>query len=126
MSDADSSSKRTVAVIVAVVLGVSLAWGSATIWLSGGIDPVRAREVAERAERECVLAGIRPRRCQRIVGHHHRECLAEGGGDAASASDDGDGAYLRCMKEHFDRASQKSTPADSTSETEGSRGDSTH
>mgnify|MGYP006280491933 CR=1 FL=1 len=104
MSDADGNGKVPVIVLTAFILLSAVAWGIWTLQIGGGIDPDRAKEAAERAEKECVLEGIDPSRCRELIGENQRRCL----GDARTRTTKGrlvldESTYSSCMNEVFQR-----------------------
>lgn len=78
-NDDESSNLAFFVLLGFIVLG-AVAWAVWTVQYAGGIDPERAKELAEEADKECVLAGVEPRACKELVGRHHRECLSEATG----------------------------------------------
>ena len=110
------SSKAPVVVLVAIILMGAIIWGVWAVRSSSGIDPERAKTLAEEAERECVLLGFPPERCPKLVGRHHRDCL-----NRVVEESDGpiikDAPYLECMKSAF------GTPSGGESSDAGSTGD---
>jgi ABC-type taurine transport system ATPase subunit len=105
MSDADENGKIPVIVLTAFILLSAVAWGIWTLRVGGGIDPDHAKEVAERAEKECVLEGVEPTRCRELIGENQRRCL----GKARTRKQDGrlvldDQAYMSCMDAVFQEA----------------------
>lgn len=115
-------SKAPVIVTVVIILMGTLLWVASAIRNAGGVPPEQAKALAEEAERECVLEGHPPEACPKMVGRHHRDCLA-----SADRVNDGEGArvddhsYLECMMEAFGEPG--SSAPDATAETSTSDAD---
>ncbi len=93
-------SKAPVVILIAIILMGVLLWTLSALRNSGGVDPERAKLLAEEAEKECVLMGHLPEECPKKVGRHHRECLDEVEARTDEPRLDED-EYLGCMKEAF-------------------------
>lgn len=96
-----SDARRAVVVVVTLILLASTAWVVWAIRMGSGTPPEKAKAMSKNAERACVLEGVDPKKCEKIVGRHHRDCLmvAERKTEGIAVNED---AYLSCMRKHFD------------------------
>lgn len=97
-------SKAPVVILIAIILMGVILWTVSAFRNSGGVDPERAKVLAEEAEKECVLMGHPPGECPEKVGRNHKDCLSEAE-QKARERDDGERVakddYLGCMEEAF-------------------------
>jgi hypothetical protein len=97
-------SKAPVVILIAIILMGAILWTVSAFRNSGGVDPERAKVLAEEAEKECVLMGHPPGDCPEKVGRNHQDCLSEAE-QKARKRDDGERVaksdYLGCMKQAF-------------------------
>lgn len=118
-------SKAPVVILIAIILMGVILWTVSAFRNSGGVDPERAKVLAEEAEKECVLMGHPPGECPKKVGRNHQDCLSEAE-QKARERDDGERVaksdYLGCMKQAFGEPEE---PATSGSEDQPDVGPST-
>lgn len=97
-------SKAPVVILIAIILMGVVLWTVSAFRNSGGVDPERAKVLAEEAEKECVLMGHPPSDCPEKVGRNHQDCLSAAE-QKARERDDGKRVakddYLGCMEQAF-------------------------
>lgn len=100
-SDGWNNSQIAVAVIIALILLGGIAWTVWAIRMGSGTPPEKAKAMAKNAERQCVLDGVDPGQCEKLVGQYHRDCLAEMERQNEGIAVDEE-AYLDCMSREMD------------------------
>lgn len=99
-------SKAPVIIIVAIIAMGVILWAVSAVRTAGGIDPERAKTLAEEAERECVLEGYGTDECKRLVGENHRDCLQKAKPESEGPSLDQE-PYIDCMLDAFAASSDE-------------------
>lgn len=97
-SRSSSEGRKAVVVLLILIVLAGVAWAVWLIRMGSETPPEKAKAMAKNAERECVLDGMDPARCEKLVGRHHRDCL-----EVAERKTDGiainEKAYISCFRE---------------------------